>query len=278
MTELAYAKINLYLDCIGKREDGYHELVSVMHTISMADIVTVTPSDGIHITCSDPDIPTDERNIAYKCAAAYMDAFGTGGADIHIEKHIPSQAGLGGGSADGAAVLRAMHSIYGAVLDGNVVDGDGLDALIHTAAGCGADIPFCLVGGAALCEGIGERMTPLLPMDGAVIVAKGQAGISTPAAYRLIDALPETEHMTAAEVVRRYSDGSLPLYNIFEQTGTVPDVERIKDILGPRSLMTGSGSAVFAPVSDRAYAEDMVRVLRGEGFLAGIYDLTGEII
>ena len=272
MTEKAYAKINLYLDCIGRRNDGYHELCTVMHTVSLCDTVSLEKADNISVSCSDSSVPSDERNIAYKCAQTYFKVCGIqGGARIHIDKHIPSQAGLGGGSADGAAVLRMLNRAYG---------GTDIDGLLSAAASCGADIPFLIKGGAALCEGIGERIAPLAPMHGCVLIAKGEHGISTPEAYRRIDELAPGKHLEPREVMTLYSKGKLPLYNIFEQAVDIPDVMRIKDIIsgyGAQTLMSGSGSAVYGLFADDKTACECAGTLSGKGFFSGVYYFTDEV-
>ena len=141
----ANAKLNLYLDITGRRADGYHLLETVMQSITLADGVTVVVSagNGISLSCDREDVPTDSRNTAYRAAEYFMEAAGVSGTVcIDIEKHIPSGAGMGGGSADAAAVLRALNMAYGEPLTE--------DSLLEIAARVGADVPFCLVGGTRL--------------------------------------------------------------------------------------------------------------------------------
>ena len=267
MTEYAYAKINLNLFCMGKRPDGYHDLKTVMHTVSLCDRVDCEKICGLSVNCSDPDIPSGRDNIAYKCAVAFMETFRTGGADIYIVKNIPSRAGLGGGSADGAAVIRAMAKLYGI---------DDRDALIRVAARCGADVPFCLAGGCALCEGTGDVMTPLPTLSGNVVIAKGAEGISTPEAYRLIDTVPPFD-MNDTDSLPHYS--GIPLYNDFERVCSLSDAAYIKSVLGEeRSLMTGSGSAVFGLIPEKNEAERLAEALREKGYFAGVYEFTGGLM
>ena len=171
----AKAKINIYLDVTGKRADGYHLLETVMHTVSLCDTVTLTKTDrsGIEISCSEPLIPCNEKNIAYKCAAAFFEKTGISGGSVSIDiiKRIPSQAGMGGGSADGAAVLTGLDRLFETDLSEN--------ELVSIGAKIGADIPFCIKGGCGYCTGIGEIIEPLPAIRGCVLIGKGKAGIST---------------------------------------------------------------------------------------------------
>ena len=149
--EYAYAKLNLTLDVLGKREDGYHDLKSVMQTISIRDDIEIDVGTGKPWTldCSDEQIPCDERNLAWKAARVFFDAIGKDpdGLEIRITKRIPSQAGMGGGSADAAAVLRALNKHYDNPLS--------VWALAELGASVGSDIPFCVVGGTMMAEGRG---------------------------------------------------------------------------------------------------------------------------
>ena len=183
----AYAKINLYLDIVGKRENGYHDIKGIMHKISLSDTVSVdiTEQDEseITLTCSVEGIPCDNKNIAYKAAQMYLDRYTNRSykVAIHIEKHIPAAGGLAGGSTDGAAVLRAMHTLLGGV---------EYDTLIRDSAKLGADLPFCMVDCAMITEGIGDVLTlcPSLP-DCAILICNTGEGVSTPAAYAKLDAM-----------------------------------------------------------------------------------------
>ena len=149
----AEAKLNLTLEVGARRADGYHDVDTVMHSISLCDVVTLGVLDSIEVTCAGLDCDAQD-NIAYKAARAFFARAGlSGGARIDIAKGIPVGAGLGGGSADAAAVLRRLNALYGRPLDAS--------ALLELAAGVGADVPFCLLGGAARCRGIGERVEPL---------------------------------------------------------------------------------------------------------------------
>jgi 4-diphosphocytidyl-2-C-methyl-D-erythritol kinase len=216
----AHAKLNLYLDIVGKREDGYHNIVTEMLEIDLADTVTVRLADDIRVTCTNPDIPTDERNIAYRAAKLFGQ-----GAEIHIEKRIPVMAGLGGSSTNGAAVLRALNSLNGGVFTER--------ELLETGAKLGADVPFALVGGRARCEGIGELITPLPPLP--------------PRDYLIVvpDFVCDTRRaysMYRPGIRRNYA-------NIFQDLYDDTRINTICDDLlkagAESALLTGSGSAVF---------------------------------
>lgn len=272
VTVSAYAKVNLYLDVTGRRPDGYHDILSVMQTVSLCDIVTAEKADSISLTCDTAGIPCDERNIAWKCAAAFFESTGIrGGAAIHIEKHIPSQAGLGGGSADGAAVLHCLDRLYGTSMPP--------EELARIGGTVGADIPFCVMGGCRLCEGTGGVTRTLPETGGYFCIAKGRSGISTAAAYKAIDDLPREEHMTSAELAEQYIGGMMPLYNIFEKVTDNTDVTYLRDCLsahGGRALMTGSGSAVFGIFTDPDMAAAAAEELDKAGYFAAVCRCTGS--
>ncbi|MBO7403851.1 MAG: 4-(cytidine 5'-diphospho)-2-C-methyl-D-erythritol kinase, partial [Clostridia bacterium] len=195
LTLEAPAKINLTLAVGAKRPDGYHEIESVMQQIGLCDLVSVTRAPraaGQHIAvhCSDPTVPCDRRNIVWKCAEAFFGAFGIADYDIFIdiEKHIPSSAGLAGGSSDGAATLKALNLLFGIRAD--------RERLMQIGASVGADIPFCLAGGTCLCRGIGEEISTLyFPAKESLwcVIAKGEEGLSTPEIYRRYDEMPKPE-------------------------------------------------------------------------------------
>jgi len=243
----AYAKINLHLDVTGRRPDGYHSVAMILQSIDLHDTVTVerTAGAGFEIVCNLPYIPTDKRNIAWKAA----NIFGVAdGLKITLEKRIPSQAGLGGGSADAAAVLTALRDLFRPELP---------DAeLLSIGARAGADVPFCLTGGCCLAEGIGEALTPLpcLPDEYVIEVLKPSAGVNTARAYAALDSieLRRPQSARAAEYARRGDWESLfPLCeNVFEQAVRPPGLAMyLRSRLERGALlarMTGSGSAVYA--------------------------------
>ncbi|MDD6268526.1 MAG: 4-(cytidine 5'-diphospho)-2-C-methyl-D-erythritol kinase [Oscillospiraceae bacterium] len=253
----APAKVNLALDITGKREDGYHLLETVFQTVSIYDKlkITMTSEPGIKLSCSEPWLPCNEKNLAYKAANAFLHrAEIKNGVRIFLEKKIPSQAGMGGGSSDAAAVLTGMN-----ILCGNIFS---RDTLCEMAASLGADVPFFLYGGTAYAEGIGEKLEQLPSLEGIpVVAAKGKGGISTPEAYRRIDTLDNPVHpgtQALREAVKAGEDtDDIWKYcgNIFEQVTELRDVANIRktmlDMGAVFACMSGSGSAVFGIFRDK---------------------------
>ena len=264
---LAYAKINLFLDIEGIREDGYHNIVSVMQTINWADRISLQSkaASGIRLTCSAPSIPTDRSNTAYRAAEVFFAKLGsTNGLHIHIEKNIPSSAGLAGGSADAAAVLLGLNELMGEPFSSS--------ALLEMGATIGADVPFCMIGGTQLTKGIGDVIEPFPPMPSCHLVcAKIGDGVSTPEAYRAIDAqndffkIPSVKWDKLTQLRNGFqhdnpkclSDG---LFNIFEATieKTHPGVSLIKSTLlaagADVAMMSGSGPSVFGVFENPEHA------------------------
>ncbi|MGN1480720.1 4-(cytidine 5'-diphospho)-2-C-methyl-D-erythritol kinase, partial [Porcipelethomonas sp.] len=180
----ASAKINLTLDVTGKTDNGYHLIESIFQSIGIYDYLTISKTEyGIILSCDTPGIPCDSSNIAYKAAKLFLDETGIdSGVKIDIEKHIPSQAGLGGGSSDGAGVLFSMNRLFGT--------GMSVSDLAEIGKKVSADTTFFLYGGTAFVQGTGEIINSIRyipPVN--IVVAKGQSGISTPQAYKLIDSL-----------------------------------------------------------------------------------------
>lgn len=281
----AAAKINLALDVVERLENGYHSIESVFQTVGLYDEVTVEPADGIAVSCELPEefssadpIPCDERNIAYKAARFFFETVGINdGCRIHIKKGIPSQAGMGGGSADAAAVLYCLNKLTGAKLYNA--------QLAEMGKKLGADVPFFFTGGTAYVGGIGEEITPLADFSGHILViAKGVQGVSTAEAYRSIDALkapvhPQTERLvqainTAPDEVFRY------VGNLFEQAVQLNDVDKIKAEMlscgAQTACMTGSGSAVFGMFADIEAAEKCAEALGKSGFFAAVCKTVAE--
>ena len=259
----ACAKLNLYLDITGVLPDGYHQLRSVMQSITLWDNVEVHPAQEITLTVDKPYIPTDERNTAYKAAKAFFAATGLeGGAKINIKKRIPVGAGMAGGSADAAAVLNLLNIIYGLPLE--------QEQLREVAVTGGADVPFCLEGGTMLCEGKGEILTPLPRLRRCgFLVVKPAFSVSTKAAYAMFDEMggdcPPIDGMLDALRVRDISGICAAMGNDLERciAAKHPEIDIIKQQLldagAIGAMMTGSGSAVFGVFrdkesADRAYA------------------------
>lgn len=270
----AAAKINLSLDVTGKLPNGYHSIESVFQTVGIYDIVDLelSPDNNITLECSDPQIPRDEKNIAYKAAALFRELCGLDfGCSIKITKNIPSQAGMGGGSSDGAAVFYILNKLLRTNYNFN--------DMLPYASKLGADVPFFLLGGTAYAENIGDKLTKLNDCSGKIIlIAKGDSGISTPQAYKNIDMLKNPVHPQTKKLLHAINSGDENLYkyysNIFEQAGIPDDVNIIKSTMIDNyalcSVMTGSGSAVFGQFEDMISAVKCRDILRNNGFYSEI--------
>lgn len=270
LCETAFAKVNLTLDVLGKRDDGYHDLRSVMQAISLCDDIQIDVGTGKPwaLRCDQDQIPCDERNLAWKAARLYEQTVGRdfGGLEIRITKRIPSQAGLGGGSADAAAVLRALNRHCGEPLS--------VTALADLGAQVGSDVPFCVMCGTAMAEGRGERLRKLPDMPACVfVICKPDFGVSTPALYRKIDETAVAIHPDNDAMERALLAGDLGLVaehvcNVFDPVVTADHMELddIKAIMHRHGAltqqMTGSGSAVFAIMPDDAQAAVACAMLR----------------
>lgn len=240
---LAPAKVNLTLDVLGRRPDGYHELCSIMAAVDLYDEVTLAPAREISLTWQGVvRPPLLERNTAYLAAKAFQAQTGRA-CRIHINKRIPHRAGLGGGSADAAAVLRGLQRLYGGVR------GEDLFAMGRSI---GADVPFCLLGGCALAKGIGEQLTPLPPPGLSLVLLKGRDGVSTPALFRsLALPLPHPDTEAALAALSGPAAGLAPfLQNALEgpAAGLCPEIAALKARLlaggALAAFMTGSGACV----------------------------------
>lgn len=265
----AYAKINLSLDIVGRREDGYHTVDMVMQSVSLGDIVRVTLNDTgeISLSCSKPHIPTDIRNTAYKAARYFLDVTGiSNGVEIYIEKRVPDQAGMGGGSADAAAVLRALNEYYGNPLS--------ILALAELGAEIGSDVPFCVVCGTAMVEGRGEKLRKLPDMPDCIfVVVKPDFSVSTPELYRKIDEVtiakrPDNKAMESALLAGDLKKVAENVFNVFDPVVTEDHLELnyIKSVFHQYGAvtyqMTGSGSACFAIVSEFEIAAVLCNMLK----------------
>lgn len=248
---IARAKINLSLEVKGKREDGYHILSMVMQSIELYDNIAIVINGTRKITIDSNAnfIPKDERNIAYKAAVLFNNESGLStGYDIFIKKNIPSGAGMGGGSADAAGVLVALNK-----LNGNLFSNQ---KLMQMGLKLGADVPFCMVGGTKLAEGIGEEFTELRDIDMKLLIVKPDIGISTAQAFKRLklDEIthnPDTEKLITAinknhkTDIYKYMDNALYDFSL----ELVPEMESIINTLvdfgSERAMMTGSGSTIF---------------------------------
>lgn len=248
LTLLAYAKINLFLDITGRRADGYHLLETVMQSVDLPDIVTVELSDGgIAVSCSDPTVPENEGNICCKAAEQFFALLGkSGGASVHIDKRIPHGAGLGGGSADAAAVLRGLNELSGKPFDE--------ETLLELAVKVGADVPFCMVGGTKLCRGIGELMSDEKPYPAyCFLIVKPDFGCDTKVAYAEYDRSPLPQRERNAN---GYYNVFRAIYKNDELDGIV---QRLIELSADGAELTGSGSAVFGAFSDREKAAEAAK-------------------
>ena len=253
MELLANAKINLTLDILRKREDGYHDLRMVMQSVTLADRITVVPARGAEgrAVADLRFLPSGGKNLAQVAAAVFREATGQGGeVDVDIRKLIPVCGGLAGGSADAAAVLRAMNRLTGAGLS--------LERLAEIGARAGSDVPFCVLGGAALAEGRGERLTPLPPLPPCrIVICKPLFSVSTPQLFGRVNVRKIVCRPDTAGVIAALDAGDLPgvarrMYNVFED---VLEPRRYREIASIKAAlidcgalgasMSGSGPSVF---------------------------------
>ena len=266
----APAKINLSLDVLGRRSDGYHNVSMVMQAVSLYDYVTVEKSDSgnIEIICDYPGVPCDETNIAYKACKRFYDytRIDYTGVKITIEKNIPTQAGLAGGSADGAAVLVGLNRLFGTMLKSS--------ELCEIGEKIGADVPFCILGGTKLASGIGTTLDKMHNMPKCdIVICKPDISISTAEAYRKIDSMKSYHPEYTAEMVKAVYARDLwmitsTLFNDFDYALDLDPIKAIKHIMiknkAMGALMTGSGSAVFGIFDSTSKAEKCVNALSKE--------------
>ena len=236
----AYGKINLTLDVLRKRDDGYHDLCSIMHCINLYDTLTIEPYDGILVECEKP-LPDD--SATYRAARAYMALTGRG-ARIRINKYIPDEAGMGAASANAAAALAGMDRLYHAL---------SRERLYKLGSMVGADVPFCMMQGCALAEGIGDMLAPLPQIPLNLLIVKANGGISTKALFESLS-LP-TAHPDTVAAIRAVKAGDARalaacMFNALEEAATQarPEIASVKrrllELGAWGAAMTGSGSAV----------------------------------
>ena len=264
----APGKVNLSLDITGCREDGYHLLDMVMQTVDLSDILIIERknSDTIDIVSSFPNMPQGEQNICHHAAQHFFKATGlpAQGLDIQISKHIPMQAGMAGGSADAAAVLRGLDRLFETALTDEQLCEIGLLS--------GADVPFCLTGGCAFVQGIGEKILSLPALPNCwMVIAKPPVGMSTGMAFNLYDTMGVTHRPDTTSMLAAVKSGNLAaigtnLRNVFEQITNIPEVETLKGIMlcdgALGAVMTGSGTAVVGLFDEEADAKTALRHLR----------------
>ena len=269
MIVTAHGKLNLTLDVLGRSGDGYHDLRSVMQTVLFGDELEVelTEDGSFSIDPGQQYLPADGRNLALRAARAFLDGTGLG-ASVRVTKRIPVCAGMGGGSADAAAVLRALNRLTGRDLSP--------EALAALGAQIGSDVPFCVMEGTALAEGRGEKLTALPPLpDCAIVICKPVFSLSPPELFARIDRRKSRLHPDTAGFLSALESGDLDglsrrVYNVFEDVlgRRRGDIDAIKSALTELgalgAAMTGSGSAVFGLFRDEAAARLAWQTLSGQ--------------
>jgi 4-diphosphocytidyl-2-C-methyl-D-erythritol kinase len=277
----AYAKINLYLDVVSKQNNGFHGIESVMQTVSLADdvLISAEKSDDTQIAlkCDSHYAPTGEDNIAYRAAKLYLDSASLAATvKINIKKNIPSPAGMGGGSADAAAVLRGLNEIFGCF---------DLQDLEKIAANIGSDVPFCVKGGTQIASGRGEILAETEDVGRCFFaIGCGSDLLSTPVAYKMIDEKYDNfSNCTKASGLADFIDSmdapdkmARSLYNIFESVtvSACPSVAKIKCVLTENgalgTLLCGSGPAVFGMFLDEETAVKAAKSISEAGFFSAV--------
>ncbi len=276
----AYAKINLGLDVIRRREDGYHEVKMIMQNIGIHDELTFRKqAEGITLKIDRVDLPTDGNNLIYKTAKLIKEEYGiTEGVRIDLKKRIPIAAGLAGGSTDAAAVFWGMNELFGL--------GMSREKMCELGVRIGADVPYCIMGGTAIAEGIGEKLTPLPDAPKAVVlIAKPDINVSTKDVYQNLNVPelkvhPDIDGMTKA-IIRHDLDGVIERMDNVLENVTVrmhPIIDEIKGFMrangAARAMMSGSGPTVFGIYTDQAKAADAYMKLKETGLAKDIFVTT----
>ena len=270
MIAKAYAKINIALDVVGKREDGYHLLKMIMQQIDLYDVISVEKQiEEISISCNKKYVPLDNKNLAYKAAELFLKKYSIhSGVKINIEKNIPVSAGLAGGSTDAATVLMLLNKIFNV----NATEKE----LMSLGLQLGADVPYCITGGTALCENIGEVITKLKPFKNHIlVVVKPNFGISTKEVYRYLDISKIYKHPKVDEIIKYMEKNdlrsvSLNMKNVLENVSLrkhnelIKMKERIMDMNALGTLMSGSGPTIFAFYQDMLLAQRCYDNLKAE--------------
>ena len=276
----AYAKINLGLDVVQKLPNGYHEVKMIMQTIGIYDELTLEKTDaGIYLTTDSGELPTDENNLIYRAAKLMQQTCQIKeGVRIHLKKTIPIAAGMAGGSTDAAATMKGMNNLFGLGLS--------VPELMKLSVPIGADVPYCILGGTALAEGIGEKLTPLPAAPSChVLIAKPDISVSTKYVYEHLDSAGIPHHPDIDGIASAIRAGSLPgilerLENVLEAV-TIPlhpviaDLKkRMLELGAAGSLMSGSGPTVFGIFTDRKKAADAYEKLLSENIAKQIFLTT----
>ena len=274
----AMAKINLALDVLGKRPDGYHDVRMIMQTIAMYDTLTIEKMQepGIALSVNLPYVPTDERNLVYRAARLLMEEFHVEeGVRMNLTKFIPVAAGMAGGSSDAASALVGVNRIFGLGLSTR--------ELMDRALQIGADVPYCVMRGTALAEGIGEKLTPLADApDCFVLIGKPGISVSTRQAYESLDLSALGERPDIDGMIRAIEAGDLygmteRICNVFEPgiSGRFPVIRRIRDLMEEngalKAAMSGSGPTVFGIFDDRDKMKKAAGVLKQSGMAKTVY-------
>ena len=279
----AFAKINLGLDVVRKREDGYHEVKMIMQTVGIFDCLELLEEEepGIRVSTNLHFLPKDENNLVYKAAKLLMEEKNVKkGLSIHLDKHIPVAAGMAGGSSDAAAVFVGVNKLFHL--------GFTMKELMERAVKIGADVPYCIMRGTALSEGIGEILTPLSPMpDCHILVAKPPINVSTKFVYENLRVQELPSHPDIDGMTEAIRDGNL--YGITERMGNVletvteknyPVISELKTYMKEHgalgALMSGSGPTVFGIFDDEKYAKEAYAGLRKEEMARQVF-LTSPI-
>lgn len=274
----ALAKINLGLDVLGRKENGYHNVKMVMQTIYLYDDVLLekTKEPGIRLETNLPYLPVDANNIAYKAADLLRNEFSLKeGVSIRLKKRIPVSAGMAGGSTNAAAVLFGMNRMFSLGLSEK--------ELMDRGVTLGADVPYCVMRGTVLAEGIGEILTPLSPMPKCyVLIAKPGISVSTKIVYEKFDALTKVDHPDIDGLIRGLDEADIQkvadnMGNVLEGVtiGDYPIIEKIKGVMKQEgalnAMMSGSGPTVFGIFSERKYAKQAYNVIREKRLARQIY-------
>ena len=274
----ALGKINLGLDVLGKRPDGYHDVRMVMQTIYLYDQITITKrkEPGIGLSTNLFYLPVNENNLAYRAAKLLMDEFEIrSGVDIFLEKHIPVAAGMAGGSSNAAAVLYGINRMFDLGLS--------MEELMKRGVSLGADVPYCIMRGTVLAEGIGEILTPLPPMPRCqIVVAKPPVSVSTKMVYEKIDSRRIVEHPDIDGIIEGLKEGDVTkiasrMGNVLEQVTVeeYPVIDKIKKLMNEGgakgAMMSGSGPTVFGIFTEKSLTKKAALKIREAGLAKQVY-------
>lgn len=276
----AYAKVNLGLDVIRRLPNGYHEVKMVMQSIGLCDELTLEKaSEGIILTTDHPELSCGEDNLICKAAKLMFDTYHIpGGIKIHLQKNIPIAAGMAGGSTDAAAVMKGISRLFDLEIP--------LERLMELGLSIGADVPYCILGGTALAEGVGEKLTPLTPApDFYILIAKPEISVSTKYVYENLDLAGVARHPDIDGMVLSIESGSLQ--GILDRMGNVlesvtvsayPVIDtlkrRIRELGAVNSLMSGSGPTVFGIFLSERAAEFACEQLKSEKLAKQVFLTT----